>query len=144
LVFPEKYKQWYTVLISNETNIKYKLESFGKFNNIIYPHFVKNPLNNSSYKYINILSLKNQIKKIVCGYNFSICLLNNGKLKSWGSNYYLCLGVPNIEISRILVDISHEHFQLNDPNSNVVVEDISCGMRHCLALTSDGRKWKVD
>ena len=124
------------MLISKETNIKYKLENFGKFNNIIYPHFVKNPHNDSAFKYINILSLDNEIEKIICGYNFSICLQKNGKLKSWGSNYYLCLGVPNIELSRILVDISQDHFK--NGNDFVKVIDITCGMQHCLALTEDG------
>lgn len=88
---------------------------------------------------MNILSLKNQIKKVVCGSNFSVCLGIDGRLRSWGSNYYLCLGVPNIDTSRVLVDISGEHFQdkaLPEPDPFIV--DISCGMQHCLALTAKG------
>ena len=138
-MFPERYKQSYTVLISNETNIKYKLESFGKFNNIIYPHFVKNPINDSSFKYVNILSLNNQIQKVICGYNFSVCLTKDGRLRSWGSNYYLCLGVSNKEFSRVLIEISADHFKRSAKDSKPVrVTDISCGMKHCLALTEDG------
>ncbi|GEM_PF-942617 len=70
----------------------------------------------------------NSIRQIVAGSNYSIALLENGTLKSWGSNTYGQLGLGNnvdqvtpAEIARL-----------------TNVKQVSAGSRHTVALLQDG------
>lgn len=99
---------------------------------------MKNNENESNFKFLNIVSLQNKIKKVVCGSNFSVCLDITGRLFSWGSNYYNCLGIPEIDSCRLIEPISETYFGTNIDGGYIKVTDISCGMQHCLALNENG------
>lgn len=68
-----------------------------------------------------------KILKLSCGWDFTLALLETGKIFGWGSNFYGQLGCENL--TSVCKPI-----QLLVPSA----VDISCGLRHSAVVTKDG------
>jgi uncharacterized repeat protein (TIGR02543 family) len=82
-------------------------------------------------------SVGEEIQKVEAGHNFSSLLSNEGRLFMWGNNQAGQLGIGNLNdlYSSLPIEIT-DKFLLND-NEHII--DISLGMDHSIAVTSQGR-----
>jgi alpha-tubulin suppressor-like RCC1 family protein len=79
---------------------------------------------------LNVLLSDLSVSAVKCGANHSLALTKSGDLYFWGS----------YKIRRIVEDPGHHlmPFKVNGFDNEIVIE-ISCGLRHCMALTKSGR-----
>ncbi|XP_048259677.1 serine/threonine-protein kinase Nek9-like isoform X1 [Haliotis rufescens] len=70
------------------------------------------------------------IKQVDCGEDFTFCVTDEGKVYSFGSDYFGCLGTDSGD--DVLDPIPVDYF------SQIPVEQVSCGESHCVALSKDG------
>ena len=84
---------------------------------------------------------KQRVKKISCGWNFTVALSHSGELFSWGENEHGQLGLGDLK-NRFL-PVMVEPLQLargrDRPDRPVKALDVSCGGRHVVVLGSIGR-----
>jgi alpha-tubulin suppressor-like RCC1 family protein len=71
------------------------------------------------------------IQKVACGYYYSMVLTKKGKLYGTGQNHQSQLGIIGEDIVTKFTPI------MFNTGENIV--DISCGLKHSLALTSCGK-----
>ncbi|XP_054163445.1 RCC1 and BTB domain-containing protein 2-like [Oppia nitens] len=80
---------------------------------------------------LNITLSSKQLKNIYYGFGHCIGLTNSGQCYSWGENEFGQLGIGTYETTntpQLIQQLTHE-----------TIVDISCGNRHTLALTRNGR-----
>ena len=77
-----------------------------------------------------------KIRKVACGWDFSIILLSNGTVYGCGSNAFGQLGLSeNTKRCSIFTPLAVE--------LNIFVIDVSCGMRHTLLLDKNGNVYST-
>ena len=77
-----------------------------------------------------------KIRKVACGWDFSIILLSNGTVYGCGSNAFGQLGLSeNTQRCSIFTPLVVE--------LNIFVIDVSCGMRHTLLLDKNGNVYST-
>ena len=77
-----------------------------------------------------------KIRKVACGWDFSIILLSNGTVYGCGSNAFGQLGLSeNTKRCSIFTPLVVE--------LNIFVIDVSCGMRHTLLLDKNGNVYST-
>nr|XP_033807302.1 serine/threonine-protein kinase Nek9 isoform X1 [Geotrypetes seraphini] len=69
------------------------------------------------------------IRQVSCGYDFTVCVTDEGQLYSFGSDYYGCIGVNQSCGSEVLCPLQLDFFVSNP------VEQVSCGENHVVVLT---------
>ncbi len=79
------------------------------------------------------LQLSLMVKKFAVGDNFGVLIDNDGLIKSFGSNYYGCLGIGSNEREEYTKPID-----VIDLPKNVKCMSIDVGYRHSLALLENG------
>jgi secretion-regulating guanine nucleotide exchange factor len=77
-----------------------------------------------------------KIRKVACGWDFSVVLLSNGTVYGCGSNAFGQLGLSeNTKRCSIFTPLVVE--------SSIFVIDVSCGMRHTLLLDKNGNVYST-
>ncbi|KAK4475320.1 hypothetical protein MN116_002387 [Schistosoma mekongi] len=73
-------------------------------------------------------SFSSTVRKVSCGWDFSVVVLNDGSVFSWGSNAYGQLGKENINSSIVPIHVDIEP-----------IRSISAGLRHVIAVSISGK-----
>ena len=78
-------------------------------------------------------NINNDVKQIVCGYNFTFIIKNDGSLWTCGGNYYGQLGLGNNGSGTNKTTFTQ--VGIND------VKQINCGQYHTYIIKNDGSVW---
>ncbi|KAK3093484.1 hypothetical protein FSP39_016296 [Pinctada imbricata] len=90
--------------------------------------------NNSAYKAPKLVE-KFEGKGIIqvsCGEDFTVCVTDENKVYSFGSDYYGCLGVDGEHGDSVTEPILVDYF------TSIDIQEISCGDNHVAALSKEG------
>jgi RCC1 and BTB domain-containing protein len=79
--------------------------------------------------------LKEGIKKIACGHNFTVFLTESGKLYGMGRNNFYQIGLPDLN--------SQKRPQIVESLQDLTFVDVACGYDHTIALTDDGKVYSM-
>jgi alpha-tubulin suppressor-like RCC1 family protein len=88
------------------------------------------------------IKIKESVSRVYCGFDYSACVTETGKLYTWGNNSYGNLGVVTGNAIEQDLDEYNERYVVNTP---MLVKDlaqykiiqVACGHMHMLALTSE-------
>lgn len=85
----------------------------------------------------NPVNIPEKVMRVSCGYDFTACLTQTGKLYTWGTNKYGNLGVENKgneNNQQIVIEP-----ELVSSLSNLTIMQVECGKNHMMCLCSSGK-----
>lgn len=119
--------------VNSKTSIKGLPAEFSSQSSRWFPNRSTGPFSFSPVH--SLIPHNTRVISVACGDSFSLTLLSNGQVYSWGESDYGALGIGSQGVRRqvkkpVLIDI----FRFNP------VLAISAGSHHCLALLADDRQ----